>query len=112
MSVKKFPMRADHARKIIRNTAKDSSRVGIPVDLGYDRPKQDWEHVVTHRQIYRCLEDGDVLGEPELDEHGNWQCRLQRFGSGALVEITVVAVQDKNDDWRLYVTEWSKTDGP
>lgn len=104
-------MRGKNALAIIRKAAK-ASRVGIPTDLGYSRPRQDWQHVVTHRQIHRCLENGEILGDPELDEHGNLKCRMQRFGAGALVEITVVAVQDNDKNWRLYVTEWSKTDGP
>lgn len=111
MPVKPFPMSADHALTIIRETAKDSSRVGIPADLGYSRPRQDWEHIVTHRQIQRCLEDGELLGRPELDEHGNWKCQMQRFGTGAVIRITVVAVHDEDRNWRLFVTDWSKIDG-
>lgn len=112
VSVEAFPMSAKPALEIIRETAVDSSKVGIPTDLGFDRPLQDWQHIVTHRHIQRCLENGDILGEPEQDENGNWKCIMQRFGSGALIQITVVAVPDTNNNWRLFVTEWSKTDGP
>ena len=110
--VKPFPLSAEKALEIIHDAVKDSSRVGIPDDLGFSRPEQDWQHVVTHRQIIRCLENGDIEGEPEIDEHGNTKCTLKRFGAGELVTITVVAVHDNEKKWNLFVTDWSKSDGP
>lgn len=110
--VRPMPLSVDHALKIIHATARDSSRVGIPTELGFDRPYQEWQHLVTHRQIYRCLEDGEILGKPSIDEHGNCECWMRRFGAGEEVTIRIVLVNEENNGWRIYVTEWSKSDGP
>ena len=110
--LKPFPLSADKALDIIRAAARDSSRVRIPDDLGYERPDQDWPHVITHRQIALCLEQGDLIGKPETDEYGNLKCTLERFGGGDMIRVTVAAVHNNKDEWTLYVTDWSKSNGP
>ena len=109
--VKPLPLSAAHALKITRETAEDSSRIGIPADLGFDRPRQEWEHVVTGRQIKRCIEDGEILGKPSIDQHGNHEVQLFRFGGGEEVKIKIVLVNEESDGWQIFVTEWSKSDG-
>lgn len=109
--VKPLPLSATHALTIIRETAKDSFRVGIPSDLGFDRPHEEWQHVVTGRQIERCIESGEILGNPTIDEHGNFEVLMCRFGGGEEVTIKIVLVNEESNGWQIFVTEWSKSDG-
>lgn len=109
--VKHMPLSANHALRLIRETAKDSLKVGIPPDLGFVCPHQEWQHVVTHRQIHRCLEDGEIFDNPSIDEHGNNECWMHRFGGGVEVVIKVVLVNEEKVGWQIYVTEWSIADG-
>lgn len=98
MPVTPLRMTARLALKIIREAARDSSNVFIS-------PDQDagaWRSVVTYRQVYRCLEDGDLIKEPELDVHGNYVCILRRTAAGVEVVVTVVAMK-KDDHWQLLV---------
>jgi len=106
-----MPLSADQALKIIRKTAENSERVKIPTDLGFTRPYQEWQHVVTDRQIKRCIDGGEILGKPRIDEHGNLECELCRFGGGEEITIKIVLVSDPTNGWNLFVTEWGRTDG-
>lgn len=109
--IKPMPITAAQALKIIRATAKNSSNIGMPKDLGFSRPYQEWQHLVTDRQIERCIEAGEIIGKPRIDKFGNILCKMFRFGGGEEVSIEIVLVKEADRDWRIFVTGWSKSDG-
>lgn len=98
MNVKSFAMSVQFAEQIIRETAQDSSRVVIPEppDMGA------WEATVTVRQVLRCLEDGDIVEGPEVNEFGHLECVLTRYAVGVEIFVTVVALKE-GQDWELFV---------
>jgi len=67
--------------EILRGMVMDTRNVTIP-----DPPAAgQWQKTVNYRQVIRCLEVGDIVTDPALDEHGGWQASLQRFSAGVTV---------------------------
>lgn len=99
MTVTPFPLSSQRAVQLIREVASDSGRYSIP-----DPPAGgEWYRLVTRRQVELCLREGDVTGEPQVDERGSVLVSLERFSAGSLVRIGVVVWKDENDEWRVTV---------
>ena len=98
-SVRPLLLSATVAQRLIRRIAKS----GVPVEIAAKLHQGVWRSVTDHLQVTRCLDDGAVVSRPTTDEHGNVTCRMQRYGAGQLVEITVVIVPGAGSA-RLIVT--------
>lgn len=46
------------------------------------------------RQVIETLKGGSINQGPELDEYGEWRCRIKRRVAGRLVRV-VVAIRDE-----------------
>ena len=103
MSVIPFPLPAADARELIRglaNTDKVHMLESLKLGIG------PWPSVVMHRQIIRCLEDGEIVGGPTTNELGHYEFQMQRASSGQEIGLTVVLYKE-NVDWHVAVTEVS-----
>ena len=100
MTLVDFKLSADRFLEIVRETVTDTKNVTIPEppDAG------EWEQAVNYRQVIRCLEDGELITEPVLDDFNNWQASLQRFSAGVMAVVTI-ALARKQDRWHIYVIE-------
>ena len=97
-----MPLSAQRGLQLIREAAANSSKV---VNTLVFREDQTWMEVVTSRQLQLCLEEGELLGTPNRDEHGNWVCRLYRLCGGVDVVARVVIRNESDGNHRLYITE-------
>lgn len=88
-NVKPFPTPRDRVVKLVRELALDS-RVFWPDHL----KEETWRSRVTYLQVQKCMAAGDVVGEPELDEYGNWACRMEAVMAGCLIHVLLAVVED------------------
>lgn len=96
-------MTKEFAIKLIREAARDSANVVIPAP----QTAGQWEETVTHMQVIRCLQKGDIVGTPKLDKFGNWECRMSRFSAGAHIFVAIAAI-NKENRWKLFVQKVEK----
>jgi|GEM_PF-1134850 len=98
MTVVPFPTPADHVLSLVRDAySKGNVLIPNPPNGGA------WYNAVTHRQVNLCLAEGNLIGEPETDEHGNIRCTLERFGAGLMVRVHVALTQHEAKSWRIIV---------
>ncbi len=89
-----LPLTKEDAARVIAQLARDSCKVTI-IDNCSHGP---WQGTVATRQIYRCLEAGEVISRPSFNpETGYWECRMQRFAAGQDIEITVALNRDRTE---------------
>ncbi len=99
MNIASFPLTAARALELIREAAGRSDfLIPDPPDGG------EWYRVMSRRQVELCLKEGDMVGEPRVDEHGNVRCVLERFGAGLVVRVHVVLIK-QHELWRIVVIE-------
>lgn len=99
-----FRLSAKDAKRMIREAAKDSGRVFITDDVSSGL----YEARMTRLQVIRCLEDGDLIGKPALNDFKDWECRLERFAVGVCIRITVVLERRDDGTHDLFVIKVSK----
>lgn len=101
MDVIPFPIPKERALDLLRETAQSSSRVVTPTP-----PPEwgDWRRLVNRREIILCLQRGELIGGPLLDEYSNWRCVLRCFCSEGMMEITASLFQHEGE-WRIFVSE-------
>ena len=96
-----FPMRHKQAQEVIRRRAASSSNVIIG-DHARDRM---CERGISDIEVYRILKCGDVEGEPEKTEQGEWKVKvcMRLKGNRDAGVVTIILV-----DERLFVmtVEW------
>lgn len=96
--VTSIPLTVERASRILREVAKDTSRVfqlAFPED-------QRWQELVTSKQVLLCLRDGTVITTPRKDENGNWVCLIHRLCGGENVVVTV-AIEIRQGGNNVYV---------
>ena len=49
---------------------------------------------LTYRQVLKCLQDGELVGQATLDEHSFWRFQMRRHAAGLIVTIDVAAQAD------------------
>jgi len=59
--------------------------------------------MVTYLQALKCLQEGEIVGKPRLNEHGHWTMRMKRFAANQWTEFDVVAVVDSTRVIKIYV---------
>lgn len=67
--------------------ARDSSRVVFREPLD----RQNLAGELTYRQVLKCLQDGQMVGPPDLDEHAHWRFRMCRHAAGLTVCVEAAA---------------------
>lgn len=55
--------------------------------------KEGMRRGISMRQVLTTLEEGCINQGPELDEYGDWRCRVRKRVAGRLVRV-VVAIHD------------------
>lgn len=93
--------RFQSAHNHLRDLAKDSNNVIIPDPPGIG----EWQRIVNYRQVLLCIQEGNLAGKPEKDEHGNWRFLFKRYSAGICIHVTVVVVSKLN---KLYVVRVDK----
>lgn len=96
-----FPMRHKQAQDIVHRQAADSANVII------SRHAQDrmCERGISDIEVYRILKDGEVEGEPEKTERGEWKVKVcKRLKGNRDAGVVTVILHDE----RLFVmtVEW------
>lgn len=86
MSVTKIRVTAPRLQKAIRAAAKDSSKVAFIPPL----EKRSMAGMMTFHQALMCLQHGDIVGKPVLNERGDWELSMQRFAANFMFEMRVV----------------------
>lgn len=72
----------------------------IPMPPG----KGQWEQRISYLQALMCVQEGELVGTPTLDEYNGWRCVLRRFSAGVMVIVTVALIKQA-EDWRIFVLE-------
>ena len=54
-------------------------------------------------QAQRCLQKGQIVGKPRLNEHGDWEFEMERFAANQWTKYRVVARVDGATVTRLFV---------
>jgi len=98
MTVRHFPLPADKALPLIRNATAEG-RYRLP-----KFPGDAWEQTVKSRQVYKCLETGEIRHENGMDEIGNYVYSMSRFSAGIAVWVKVVLYKE-NHEWFVRVLE-------
>ena len=69
---------SDHALRVIRELAADSSKIVITGHASARAKKR----YVTHLQIEKCLQKGTITEGPFLNAYGHWQVSMYRHAAG------------------------------
>jgi hypothetical protein len=100
MSITPFPLPKDRARGLIREAANTKNTI-IPKSFG----RGEWYEVFTHRQVVRCLEDGEIVDGPITNEHGHFEYAMKRVIAGQEIHLTAVLFKDEHENWKVAVKE-------
>lgn len=99
MSVTAFPLPAVKAKLLIREAA-NTKRTIIPERLA----EGEWPNAVFHRQVARCLENGEIIEGPITNEYGHFEYKMLRVSAGQEIYLTAVLFKDKGN-WTVAVKE-------
>jgi hypothetical protein len=83
------PLAKDLARRV-RKMLKDGKMV-----MPYPYVKQ-WllSKNVTPMRMLTTIEDGTTVGDPLLDDRGDWRITLKRLAAGRKLQVTVAVKED------------------
>lgn len=99
MAISKLRITAGQLQPRVRTAARSSSNVEfIPAPI-----KQSMAGMITYLQALKCLQEGDIIGKPKLNEHGHWEFRMGRCSATQWTEFKVVAVVGSTRVTKLYV---------
>lgn len=93
-------MTPDRAVSLVRRIAQDSSNVVLPMN---DSSGQ-WERTVSDLQAIQCLQNGELVEGPDLDQLKNWRCVFKRFSVGVMVRVTA-HIYSSNGCWKVFISE-------
>lgn len=88
MAVSPFRITAKQLLPRIRQCAKSSQNVMFNPPL----VRQSMAGMMTFHQSLKCLQEGNLIGKPNMDEHGNWTFRMERFAAGEAQMVNAVAI--------------------
>ena len=71
-------LRCDDAERIIRERARDTSKVVI---IGHPE-ERSIEREIPRPDVYRILREGSVLRPPVRNEHGDWEAVIEKRMKG------------------------------
>lgn len=99
MAISKIRITAGLLLPRVRAAAKSSSNVEfVPPPA-----KQSMAGMMTYLQALKCLQEGEIVGKPKLNEHGDWTFQMERFAANQWTQINVVAVVENTRVVKLYV---------
>lgn len=97
--VSKLRITAGLLQPRVKATAKSSSNVEfIPPPN-----KKGMAGMVTYLQALKCLQEGQIVGKPRKNQHGDWEFQMERYAANQLARFNVVASVDGARVTRLYV---------
>lgn len=99
MAVQPFPLQPERAIELIREAA-NTKNTNVPETLA----KGEWPNAVFHRQVQRCLEDGEIIDGPHTNEYGHFEYKMRRIAAGQEIYLTAVLYKE-NDVWTVVVRE-------
>lgn len=85
MTVHPFPIQPRRVLDLIREAAK-AGRVLYPSLEGTGA----WYSTVTRRQVMKCLQEGELIEDPRINNYGDIECSMALFCAGIDVTIDVV----------------------
>lgn len=74
----------------IREAAKSSSNVIFVPPL----EKRSIAGMMTFHQAFSCLQEGTVVGNPVLNDRGDWELMMERYAANFLFKLKVIAMCD------------------
>lgn len=99
MIVSDFPLPPERAIEIIKGLANTKYAL-VPEKLAEGK----WPNKVFHLQVKRCLEDGEILSGPHINEHGHYVYKMKRVAAGQEIYLTAVLFKQRGE-WHVAVTE-------
>ena len=96
-----------------RNSAARGARWGspsglCPLGLPQRKRKADKSCAIKTGQFYLLLtQEGELVGGPITDIHGNMECTFERYAAGVCIWVTV-SLYKKENRWMIYVTKIEK----
>lgn len=96
-NVLKFELPASRALELVREIAKDSSRVKFTLHAEQRMVARE----ITRRQVLCCLTHGHITEGPARDVKGNWKMTMEVLSAGDVVN-TVLAI-DYDDRGNLVI---------
>ena len=97
-SVADFPLPATKAIDLIRQSVREGTYL-MPARFAED----EWPHVVYRRSAQRCLEEGEIIKGPVVNNRGHYEYQMYRLSAGQELYLTVVLY--KGPDWVVRVLE-------
>lgn len=94
-------LRADEAERVIRERARDTSKIIFGVHA-FDRIE---ERSITQVDAYVILEKGSVDGAPTKNENDEWECVVTRRMAGHR-EVGVVTIILIGDGLFIKTVQW------
>ena len=99
MAISKLRITAGQLLPRVRAAAKSSSNVEfIPPPI-----KKSMAGMMTYLQALKCLQEGEIVGSPVLNEHGHWEFQMKRCAVTQWLVIDVVAVVNSTRVTKLFV---------
>lgn len=95
-------LRREEAERIIHERAQISDNINW-TEHALERSQ---ERDITSQEIYRILRDGQVLQEPTLNDHGDWEAVIQRRVRGNRDAGAVTIIIEKNNELTLKTVMW------
>jgi hypothetical protein len=99
MAISPFPLPPEKAITLIRQAANTKNTI-VPSRLA----EGEWPNVVFHRQVVRCLEDGEIIQGPFTNEYGHFEYKMMRVSAGQEIYLTAVLFKEE-DTWKVAVKE-------
>lgn len=99
MTISHFPLPTDRAINLIRKAANTKNTI-IPDRLAIG----EWPNIVFHRQVARCLKDGEIIDGPYTNEYGHFEYKMMRVSAGQEIYLTAVLFKEQ-ETWKVAVTE-------
>ena len=89
-----------HAEKLLREIAKDSSRVFFSTHA----TKRMTNRKISRIQVFRCLTKGHITEGPARGSRGNWELKMEVYSAGEPLSVVAVLDNDGRGNYIIIVT--------
>ena len=100
-SVVRFRLRPEKAQQIVQDTAKDTAMV----ILGRHALERIEEREISDIEVYRLLQTGNVMDEPELTKKKEWKCKVVNKIRG-IRDAAVIVIILRGGKLFIKTVEW------
>jgi hypothetical protein len=59
--------------------------------------------MMQFKQALKCLQEGQIVGKPRLNKHGDWEFQMERYAANQWTTFNVVAAVDGARVTKIYV---------